>query len=207
MNLTLTIKRNELDQGIEKIHQYLLQAKIVKNEITKNLLAIEDILVCMFDHAAGDSVKVVIRSILGNVNLHMTAKGDTFTMEDVRKDYAILEEDPEIKAVLEHYMSKVLGDGIEISNRHGVNHCKIHIAKSKYKNLIRILSALLLGLVCLSILLPQFGMPAEGISIVMGLYTIVGMALAATNVTGDAVVALLVAKSEQQLDYDMYNAN
>lgn len=62
------------------------------------------------------------------------------------------------------------------------------------------------ALVCLSILLPQLGMPSEAISLVMGLYSLIGMILVCTNVTGDAVMTLIVAKAEKQLDLKVYNS-
>lgn len=61
------------------------------------------------------------------------------------------------------------------------------------------------ALVCLSILLPQIGIPAEAISIVMGLYSIMAMMMVCTNVTGDAAVTLIVARREKMLDLDVYN--
>ena len=60
------------------------------------------------------------------------------------------------------------------------------------------------ALVCISLLLPQIGIPAEAISIIMGLYSLVSMMQTATNVTGDAVVTLIVAKSEKQVDLKTY---
>ena len=62
------------------------------------------------------------------------------------------------------------------------------------------------ALVCLSMLLPQIGVPTEAISIVMGLYSLVGMMQTCTNVTGDAVVTTVVAKSEGMLDTPIYNS-
>ena len=62
------------------------------------------------------------------------------------------------------------------------------------------------ALVCLSMLLPQIGVPTEAISIVMGLYSLVGMMQTCTNVTGDAVVTTVVAKSEGMLDPPIYNS-
>ena len=59
----------------------------------------------------------------------------------------------------------------------------------------------------MSILLPQIGIPSEAISLVMGLYSLVGMILVCTNVTGDAVMTLIVAKSEKQLNLDVYNSS
>jgi Na+/H+-dicarboxylate symporter len=38
----------------------------------------------------------------------------------------------------------------------------------------------------------------------MGLYSLVSMMQTATNVTGDAVVTLIVAKSEKQVDLKTY---
>lgn len=60
------------------------------------------------------------------------------------------------------------------------------------------------SLVCLAILLPQLGMPAEAISLVMGLYSLVGMGMTVVNVTGDAVITTIVAKSERLIDMDVY---
>ena len=62
------------------------------------------------------------------------------------------------------------------------------------------------ALVCISILLPQIGIPAEAISIIMGLYSIVGMMLTCVNVTGDAAVTLVVGKSEKLVDLEKYNS-
>lgn len=63
------------------------------------------------------------------------------------------------------------------------------------------------ALVCLSMLLPQVGVPTEAISIVMGLYSLVGMMQTCTNVTGDAVVTTVVAKSEGMLDTQIYDSD
>ena len=61
------------------------------------------------------------------------------------------------------------------------------------------------ALVCISILLPQIGIPAEAISIIMGLYSIVGMMQTCVNVTGDAAITLIVARSEKLVDLNVYN--
>lgn len=62
------------------------------------------------------------------------------------------------------------------------------------------------NLVCLALLIPQIGVPAEAISLVMGLYPLVGMMQTCANVTGDAVVTTIVAKHEGLLDEKKYNA-
>ena len=50
----------------------------------------------------------------------------------------------------------------------------------------------------------EIGVSTEAISIVMGLYSLVGMMQTCTNVTGDAVVTTVVAKSEGMLDTQIY---
>ncbi|MGN0779056.1 MAG: cation:dicarboxylate symporter family transporter [Aristaeellaceae bacterium] len=60
------------------------------------------------------------------------------------------------------------------------------------------------NLVCMSILLPTIGIPAEAISIVMGFYSLIGMSQTMTNVTGDAVVTSIVAKWEKAMDIERF---
>ena len=61
------------------------------------------------------------------------------------------------------------------------------------------------NLVCLTLLIPQIGIPAEAISLVMGIYPIISMMQTLTNVTGDAVVTLIAAKTENLVDITEYN--
>ena len=60
------------------------------------------------------------------------------------------------------------------------------------------------NLVCISILLPTIGIPAEAVSIIMGIYSLVGMSQVMTNVTGDAVVTTIVAKWEKAIDLNKF---
>ena len=62
------------------------------------------------------------------------------------------------------------------------------------------------NLVCIALLVPQIGVPAEAISIVMGLYPIVSMMQTCANVTGDAVITTIVAKHENLVDMDKFRA-
>ncbi|MCR5023375.1 MAG: dicarboxylate/amino acid:cation symporter [Lachnospiraceae bacterium] len=62
------------------------------------------------------------------------------------------------------------------------------------------------NLVCIAILVPQIGIPAEAISLIMGLYPIMGMMQTCTNVTGDAVVTTIVAKHEKLMDLEKYRS-
>lgn len=61
------------------------------------------------------------------------------------------------------------------------------------------------GLVMLSMVFSQVGLPIEGIGLIIGVDRLMDMIRTAVNVSGDAVVTTIVAKSEGELDLDIYN--
>ncbi len=63
------------------------------------------------------------------------------------------------------------------------------------------------GLVMLSMVLTQVGLPVEGIMLVMGVDRLLDMLRTAVNVTGDATVATIVARSENQFDDAIFAAD
>ena len=62
------------------------------------------------------------------------------------------------------------------------------------------------GLITLTLVLDQVGLPVEGIALIIGVDRLLDMLRTAVNVTGDATVATVVASSENQLDRDVFNA-
>jgi Na+/H+-dicarboxylate symporter len=63
------------------------------------------------------------------------------------------------------------------------------------------------GLVMLAMVLRQVNLPVEGIGLIIGVDRLLDMARTAVNVTGDAVVACIVAKSEGQLSEEIFLAD
>lgn len=61
------------------------------------------------------------------------------------------------------------------------------------------------GLVMLTLVFKQVGLPIEAIGIILGIDRIVDMTRTAVNVTGDAVITTIVAKSENKMDLAVYN--
>lgn len=61
------------------------------------------------------------------------------------------------------------------------------------------------GLIMLSMVFAQVGLPLEGIGLILGVDRLLDMLRTAVNVSGDAVVSLIVAKSEGQFDSDVYH--
>jgi Na+/H+-dicarboxylate symporter len=58
------------------------------------------------------------------------------------------------------------------------------------------------GLITLTLVLDQVGLPVEGIGLIIGVDRLLDMLRTVVNVTGDGTVATIVAKSEDQLDME-----
>jgi len=63
------------------------------------------------------------------------------------------------------------------------------------------------GLIMLTLVLTSVGLPLEGVALVAGIDRILDMARTTVNVTGDAMVAVLIGKSEGELDEEIYNTD
>jgi Na+/H+-dicarboxylate symporter len=61
------------------------------------------------------------------------------------------------------------------------------------------------GLVLLAGVLAQVGLPEEGIALILGVDRLLDMTRTVVNVTGDAAVTTIVARSEGELDVDIFN--
>jgi Na+/H+-dicarboxylate symporter len=57
----------------------------------------------------------------------------------------------------------------------------------------------------LSMVFTQVGLPMEGIGLVLGVDRLMDMIRTAVNVSGDATVSVIVAKSEGKLDEAVFN--
>lgn len=60
------------------------------------------------------------------------------------------------------------------------------------------------GLITLSMVFNSVGLPLEGIAIIMGIDRILDMLRTAVNITGDAIVTTVVAKSEGEFDRETF---
>ena len=61
------------------------------------------------------------------------------------------------------------------------------------------------GLVMLTMVLGQVGLPIEGIALILGVDRLMDMIRTAVNITGDAVVSTIVAKGEGKIDMAIFN--
>ncbi len=61
------------------------------------------------------------------------------------------------------------------------------------------------GLIMLAMVLNQVGLPVEGIALIMGVDRLLDMMRTAVNVTGDAAITTIVAKSEKSISIETFN--
>lgn len=61
------------------------------------------------------------------------------------------------------------------------------------------------GLIMLAMVLQQVNLPVEGIALIIGVDRLLDMTRTAVNITGDCMVACVVAKSENELDETVFN--
>ncbi len=61
------------------------------------------------------------------------------------------------------------------------------------------------GLIMLAMVLQQVNLPVEGIALIIGVDRLLDMLRTAINVTGDAAVTCVVARSEKQFDMDIFD--
>lgn len=61
------------------------------------------------------------------------------------------------------------------------------------------------GVIMLTMVLQQVGLPIEGVALVLSVDRIVDMFRTATNITGDAICTVIVANSEKELNKEVYN--
>ena len=60
------------------------------------------------------------------------------------------------------------------------------------------------GLVMLTMVLTQVGLPAEGVALIIGVDRLLDMMRTALNVTGDSAVAVIIARGEEALDEKVF---
>jgi Na+/H+-dicarboxylate symporter len=60
------------------------------------------------------------------------------------------------------------------------------------------------GLIMLAMVLDQVGLPVEGIGLIIGVDRILDMTRTAVNVTGDTMVTIIIGKTENQLDEQIF---
>jgi len=60
------------------------------------------------------------------------------------------------------------------------------------------------GLIMLTMVLTQVGLPVEGVALIIGIDRLLDMMRTAVNITGDSMVSVIVSKSENSFDASVF---
>ena len=62
------------------------------------------------------------------------------------------------------------------------------------------------GIIMLSLILVEIGIPTEGIAMLLGVDRLLDMIRTSVNVTGDTCITCIIANSENLIEIDKYNS-
>ena len=141
----------EIGKAISYIRENLKERKIPSKEITQAGLSAEEIINAMIDHIDNKSNKIDVNvtSFLGNVEVRIASRGTAFEMADVEDRLMLPDDDSDSKSadIMRELFIRVLGSGVALKNVRGVNTATIQVSKSKYRQLIITVIALILGVI------------------------------------------------------------
>ena len=78
---------------------------------------------------------------------------------------------------------------------------------SKILSVLGMMGTFIAGLICLSVLLVQLDVPVGAIGLVIGIESLCGMFRTMNNCLGDVAMTIIVAKSENAIDMNVYNGD
>ena len=149
-----------IPKAVEDVRAELKKRKVRPGEISRALLATEEVLRVMIAHAGSpeEMFKVRVISLMGGVDIRISCRGSAFDRAEIETALNI-ENDPEANAVISEMICRIMGGALFLRHIRGINIANIRAAKPRYKQLFLTLGALLAGL--LTGLLLRTVLPAE----------------------------------------------
>ncbi len=142
---------NEISNAIDFIRERLREKKIPSKEIAQTTLRAEEIFAAMIEHIDNktDKIDVLVTSFVGTVEVRLISRGSVFEISELEEKLQLMDEDADDRTadVMRSFMNRVLGSGISIKNIRGMNTASIQVSKSKYRQLMLTLIALVAGLI------------------------------------------------------------
>ena len=221
-SLRIPASNDAIPEGISFITAALKKRRIRSKEASRAILMAEEVMVKLFEHAApGAEAKLSVVSVMGSLSLKISVPGGQFEFGrdvDLCLGLDVDAEDSQAEASIRDLLLNAFRDKLWYRHRGGCNIVQIAVKESErrllYWTVAALLSSIVLsvgapgvpgaGLVCLSVLLVQLGIPVEGAGLIMAIDSIVGMFRCLSNTTGDVAITLVVARLEKLMDTDVY---
>ena len=159
MHYRFTPDESGLGQGLDIIEERLTSYGLKRKEITKSMLAAEEVMSALLEHADNaDYLHLSVRRILDEISIEIAVPGREFSFEkDLHLGISpdIENVGPETERAIRSMILKSFVDDLKYRHRAGMNTVRISVLKSKRAMLYKTLGAMLLAVV-LGVLLKSF---------------------------------------------------
>ena len=138
---------SQISKAVDYVRDELRKRRIRSEEVTRAMLAAEEILNAMIRHApsAEESVNVRVVSLMHNTSVRITCRGTVFDLSEVQSSLQT-GGDPETDAVISDLFIRIMSNSLSLKNRNGINYASLQVAAPRYRHLILTLGSLAAGI-------------------------------------------------------------
>ena len=154
------IDDNCISEVVIFIEDVLTGFGMEKKDITKALLTAEEAVGSLVEHCdkpaggAGEDpkggIKVVLRKLLGNVTIELSAKGSEYPLAENMKSASldgIEDEDDGMQDAIRNILLHSLADDLKYKHKNGINFISMTILRSNKKMLYQTLGAMIIAII------------------------------------------------------------
>ena len=206
--------QNDLQQirtATEFLRRELNARKVPKKEGIRCVLAAEEILSTLVEHST-ESISLSVAGFLGSAEISFSAKGSEFSASELEEKLFFNQLDSEnvfkpISTLFMNALKMIVAPLVFFSIASSIADF------SDIKALVGIIplvvfcsmANMMISLDLSHLLNVASWVPAESVSLIMGMYPIASMMNVCMNVTGDAVATAVIARHEGLFDLQKYN--
>lgn len=151
MMLKLTPDASGIQKALDAIEQRLAKYGLKKKEISKAMLASEELIVSMAEHACeGAQMQLVIRRLLGEITIEIAMPGEQYDFTEAMQFGVSLDADEvgmEAQSTIRNIILRSFAEDLKYRHRSGVNSVRLTVLRSKRRQLYYTLGAMLLAIV------------------------------------------------------------
>lgn len=140
-----------LGEALEFVEKKLTDYKLDRKDITKNLLAAEEVIQALLAHSEhADSIYLSVRRVLDEVSIEISARGNEFPFEqEFTMDAELYADDvgPDTERAIRGMILKSLMGDLKYRHRADMNTVRICAVKSKRAMLYKTLGAMALAII------------------------------------------------------------
>ena len=159
MKCKISPERTGFGEALEFVEKKLTEYKLNRKDITKNILATEEVINALLAHSENaDYIYLSVRRFLNEISIEVSVPGREFAFEqEFTMDTELYADDvgPETERAIRGMILKSLMGDLKYRCRAGMNTVRISAAKSKRAMLYKTLGAMALAII-LGVLLRSF---------------------------------------------------